>query len=275
MLATYGQDRDESRAPLWLGSVKSNIAHTQAASGVAGVIKMVEAIRHGVLPRTLHAGRAVARRWTGTPATVRAAHRGHADWPVTGAPPPGRRLLLRGQRHQRPRRPGGRRDRRAGRSWPPGGPTAGRVPWVLSARTDAGALRAQADAAVHPGPYGSGDLDADRRRVHALATSRSVVRASGRRPRPGDRTQLLDRPGRRSARDEPAPNLVTRRRHRAADDAPVFVFPGQGSSVGRDGRGSCWTRVARLRRLGDPGATARTALRPWSGLGPAGSGAAP
>ncbi|MGV9855988.1 SDR family NAD(P)-dependent oxidoreductase [Streptomyces sp. NPDC003442] len=210
LLATYGQDRPEDR-PLWLGSVKSNIGHTQAAAGVAGVIKMVEAMRHGVLPATLHAGEP--------------SH--HVDWTAGDV-----RLLTEARPWESDGRP-----RRAGVSAfglsgtnahvileqaPDPLPeqvsdaapvvTGGVVPWVLSARSGAGlrALAARlasdvpagADIADVAGALAGGRAGLEHRAV-ALGIDRAELDAALVRVEPG------------------APSV-------SGSDV-AFVFPGQGS----------------------------------------------
>nr|AKA59090.1 type-I PKS [Streptomyces sp. WAC2288] len=140
LLASYGQDRARDR-PLWLGSVKSNIGHTQAAAGVAGLMKMVLALRHDLLPKTLHVTSPSSHvTWSSGAVELLTEAR---PWPASA---------------DRPRRAGVSSFGMSGTNAhviieeapapaeaPPVGPAPDVLPWLLSGRT-AAALRAQADA---------------------------------------------------------------------------------------------------------------------------------
>ncbi|MDC3985913.1 type I polyketide synthase [Polyangium jinanense] len=262
LLSTYGRDRSEDR-PLWLGSLKSNLGHTQAAAGVGGVIKMVLAMQHGVMPRTLHA----------------AEPSPHVDWSMGAV-----RLLnepVPWVVEGRPRRAGvsafgvsGTNAHVILEQAPPfeeppegAGGASPAVPALLSARSEA-ALAAQAarlreHLEAHPGlPL----LDV----AYSLATTRAQLEHRAALVA-RDRAGLLDALT-SVARGEPTPHAVVG--SSTGGGKVVFVFPGQGSQwpgmaralldtvpVFRDQIAACeralsphvdWSLLAVLR--GEPGA---------------------
>ncbi|MEV7198124.1 SDR family NAD(P)-dependent oxidoreductase [Streptomyces sp. NPDC093510] len=251
LLAVHGQDRPEEQ-PLWLGSLKSNIGHTQAAAGVAGVIKTVMALRHGLLPRTLHVD---------TPSTK-------VDWSKGAV-----RLLTEARPWDDTGRP-----RRAGvSSFGMSGTNAHAVLEQAPDDTEltaASARPAEPVASTAPEPIAGGDavalplsaasapaLRAQARSLrehaeaaperpladlaHALATTRTAFRhraaVTGR-----TRQEIL---GALAALGDgaPAPGAVT---GRAGEARTVFVFPGQGSQ---------WSGMARELLDGSPVFAARIA----------------
>ncbi|WP_436843915.1 SDR family NAD(P)-dependent oxidoreductase, partial [Streptomyces sioyaensis] len=232
LLATYGQERPAER-PLWLGSIKSNIGHTQAAAGVAGVIKMVQAMRHGVLPRTLHAARpsphidwsagnvrllSEPQEWTPGDGPRRA---GISAFGISGT---NAHVILE-EPEQVAVEPGA--TPQGPRPETPDAPAAV-VPWLLSAR-GATALRAQgrrlaAHLARHP-ELAPADV------ALSLATSRTAFE---------DRAALLGRDT--GELTEALLAFAEGREHprvavgRARGGKLAFLFPGQGSQRAGTGR---------------------------------------
>ncbi|MCV7146066.1 type I polyketide synthase [Mycobacterium riyadhense] len=222
LLATYGQDRPAEH-PLWTGSIKSNIGHTAAAAGIAGVIKMVQAMRHGVMPATLHVDEP-------TP---------HVDWSA------GAVALLT---EPRPWAVDGGRPRRAGvsafgisgtnahviveqapaeyvqpeKSYEPSEfNTSAALPWVVSSKTAAGLVAQAGRLLAHleaNDQLDPGDVGCTLARRSTFA-HRAVVVGQ-------DRTALLA--GLASlAGGEPGVGVVTGRA--ASVGKTVMVFPGQGT----------------------------------------------
>ncbi|MFD8286779.1 SDR family NAD(P)-dependent oxidoreductase [Streptomyces lavendulae] len=222
LLATYGQDRTPADRPLLLGSVKSNLGHTQAAAGVAGVIKMVEAMRHGVLPRTLHVDEPTPHvDWTAGAVSLLTAA---TDWPETGRP---RRAAVSSfgisgtNAHLILERP--EPDPTDDRPQAAPAPQPPVVAWPLSARGPE-ALRAQARALLdHPAGHPADGTLADT--AHTLATTRAAL--THRAAVLGTTADEL-RAGLRALADgTAAENLV----HGTARPDPrlAFLFTGQGA----------------------------------------------
>ncbi|MDT8912318.1 SDR family NAD(P)-dependent oxidoreductase [Amycolatopsis sp. PS_44_ISF1] len=214
LIATYGREREE---PLWVGSLKANIGHTMAAAGVGGVIKTVLALRHGVLPRTLHVTEP-NRRVDWSAGTVRLLTEERA-WPDTG----------------RPRRAAVSSFGMSGTNAhviveagdapvePTGEPAAGPLPIVVSGRTPE-AVRAQADAlATHLDAHlGLGLARAGK----ALLDTRSAF--SHRAVVVGEDRAEVVRGLRAIAAGEHGDQAATGVA-RVLGRGPVWVFPGQGS----------------------------------------------
>ncbi|WP_344339769.1 type I polyketide synthase, partial [Kitasatospora putterlickiae] len=218
VLATYGQGRPVEQ-PLWLGSLKSNIGHTQAAAGVAGVIKMVEALRHGVLPKSLHIDTPTSKvDWDSGAVALLTERR---DWPEVDRP---RRaavssfgvsgtnahvILEQAPAEDAPPQPGAE-------------PVDTALPLVLSAVSE-DAVRAQARA--------WGRLLAEQPDTGLARTARTLV---GARAGLEQRAVVVaaDRAGALAALDavargEEAAGVVSGRAE--VSGRSVFVFPGQGS----------------------------------------------
>ncbi|GAA0952507.1 SDR family NAD(P)-dependent oxidoreductase [Actinocorallia libanotica] len=215
LLDVYGRARDEAD-PVWLGSLKSNIGHTQAAAGVGGLIKMIEAIGHRTLPKSLHleepspridwnAGGLVplaqARPWPKRERPLRAAV---SSFGISGT---NAHVIV-----EEPPAPGPAATTR------PAGPTA----WLLSGHSPQ-ALREQAvrlreHLADHP-DTAPGDVAHTLRTARALLPHRAVV--------VGTRTQDLAK-ALQDVVDE-APGDRTALGEATTTGRPVFVFPGQGS----------------------------------------------
>ncbi|MFG3338070.1 type I polyketide synthase [Streptomyces tendae] len=222
LLATYGQNRD-SELPLWLGSLKSNFGHAGAAAGVAGVIKMVMAMRQGVLPQTLYVDEPTpqvdwsagavellteAREW---PEVGRPRRAGVSGFGVSGT---NAHVILEQAPVQTSVKPSGEKPGVLGDSV---------VPLVVSARGEAGlAGQARRLTAFLAEAQESGVLDIGRSLVQTrgLLPDRAVVLATDRE----EALAGLDA----VARGESATGVVTGTAE-SADSQTVFVFPGQGA----------------------------------------------
>ncbi|WP_225839738.1 type I polyketide synthase [Streptomyces sp. NK08204] len=222
ILATYGQGRPADR-PLLLGSVKSNLGHTQAAAGMAGIIKMIGALTHGLVPPTLHADPPTsAVDWSGAAVALATEP---VDWPHTGRP---RRAGVSAfgisgtNAHvileQAPDQP---EPAAAQRNWPV-------LPWVLSARTGP-ALRGQA-ARLLAHVRSNENLD-------PAAVASALVATRSRFPHRAvitgaDRAELLDRlagTAHAGAAHAGAAHAGSAEQTEPGTGPVVFLFPGHGS----------------------------------------------